>query len=71
MHTHFKHSNLVLFVLLLVACGNIHAQFASKVIDYVPAPGQYTNAEFMGTPAAAASLVGTNKGMVSLGAYGG
>ncbi len=71
MLTHFKHSNLFLFVLLLVACGNIHAQFASKVIDYVPAPGQYTNAEFMGTPAAAASLVGTNKGLVSLGAYGG
>jgi hypothetical protein len=71
MLTHFKRSALFLFVLLLVACGNIHAQFASKVIDYLPAPGQYTNAEFMGTPAAAASLVGTNKGLVSLGAYGG
>ncbi|MBA4410182.1 MAG: T9SS type A sorting domain-containing protein [Bacteroidota bacterium] len=47
------------------------AQFASKLIEYLPAPGQYTNAEFIGTPNAANSIVGINKGLVSLGAFGG
>jgi hypothetical protein len=47
------------------------AQFVSKVLDYLPAPGQHTNSDFIGTPSAANSLVGTNKGMVSLGAFGG
>lgn len=47
------------------------AQFASGVTDYIPAPGQYTNADFIGTPTAAASLVNTNRGLVSLGAFGG
>ena len=48
-----------------------NAQFVSKVLDYLPAPGQHTNSDFVGTPTAANSLVGTNKGMVSLGAFGG
>ena len=47
------------------------AQFVSKVLDYLPAPGQHTNSDFIGMPSAANSLVGTNKGMVSLGAFGG
>jgi hypothetical protein len=50
---------------------NSDAQFASKLIEYLPAPGQYTNAEFIGTPDAAKSIVGVNKGLVSLGAFGG
>ena len=57
--------------LLLVVFGRVDAQFISGVIDYSPAPGQFTNAEYIGTPSAANSLVGTNKGMVSLGAFGG
>jgi len=48
-----------------------NAQFISKVLDYSPAPGQFTNADNIGTPSAASSLVGTNKGLVSLGAFGG
>lgn len=47
------------------------AQFAMKMIEYLPAPGQYTNAESIGTPEAAKSIIGTTKGLVSLGAYGG
>lgn len=47
------------------------AQFISTVLDYTPAPGQYTNADFIGTPQASNSLVGNNKGLVSLGAFGG
>lgn len=50
---------------------NSNAQFASKLIDYLPAPGQYTNAEYIGTRDAANSIVGSNKGLVSLGAFGG
>ena len=50
---------------------NADAQFATKICDYLPAPGQYTNSDFFGTPTAANSIVGTNKGLVSLGAYGG
>jgi hypothetical protein len=46
-------------------------QFATGIVDYLPAPGQYTNADFIGTPAAANSLIGTNRGLVSLGAFGG
>lgn len=48
-----------------------HAQFVTKVLDYLPAPGQYTNADNIGTPEAANSLSGTNKGLVSLGDFGG
>jgi hypothetical protein len=50
---------------------DLKAQFPTKLIEYLPAPGQYTNADFIGTPAAAKSIVGTNKGLVSLGAFGG
>lgn len=61
---------LVVSILMLIF-NNAGAQFVSKVVDYLPAPGQYTNAEYIGTPEAAKSIVGTNKGLVSLGAFGG
>ncbi|MBW8333088.1 MAG: T9SS type A sorting domain-containing protein [Prolixibacteraceae bacterium] len=57
-----------IFVLIIL---KVQGQFATGVSDYLPAPGQYTNAEFIGTPAAATSLIGTNRGVVSLGAFGG
>ena len=57
-----------IFVLIIL---KVQGQFASGVSDYLPAPGQYTNADFIGTPSAATSLVGTNRGLVSLGAFGG
>ncbi len=62
---------LLVTTLLLALFHPAEAQFISKIIDYSPAPGQFTNADFIGTPTAAQSLVGTNKGMVSLGAFGG
>jgi hypothetical protein len=49
----------------------LKAQFITRVAEYIPAPGQYTNAEFIGTPEAANSIIGTTKGLVSLGAFGG
>lgn len=69
---HFRHICKLIFIsILMLFFLKSHGQFASGVIDYLPAPGQYTNADFIGTPAAAQSLVGTNRGMVSLGAFGG
>lgn len=49
----------------------VSAQFVPQVVNYLPAPGQYTNADYFGTPDAAQSIVGTDKGMVCLGAFGG
>ena len=62
---------LAVIALLMMFFHDSNAQFASKLIEYLPAPGQYTNAEFIGTPDAANSIVGVNKGLVSLGAFGG
>lgn len=67
-------SNILKFLLigfLLFKAGLSNAQFISKIVDFTPAPGQFTNAENIGTPAAAKSIAGTNKGLVSLGAFGG
>lgn len=66
----YSRSSFIIYFLLLLS-QFAGAQFATGVTNYTPAPGQYTNAEFMGTPAAANSIVSTNKGMVSLGAFGG
>jgi len=68
----FKHVNkLFIISVLMFLSGRVEAQFVSKVLDYLPAPGQHTNSDFIGTPSAANSIVGTNKGLVSLGAFGG
>lgn len=61
----------LLFSALLLRIQPASAQFVPKVVDYLPAPGQYTNADYFGTPVAAQSIVGTDKGMVCLGAWGG
>ena len=62
---------LFLISMLMLFLVKAQGQFASGVSDFLPAPGQYTNADFIGTPGAAKSLVGTNRGLVSLGAFGG
>jgi hypothetical protein len=45
--------------------------YASKVLEYHPAPGQFINILSTGTPAAAQSLAGTIGNPLSLGGYGG
>lgn len=68
----FYYIRKLLFVSILVLIiVKAQGQFATSVMDYLPAPGQYTNAEFIGIPTAASSIVGTNRGLVSLGAFGG
>jgi len=47
------------------------AQYISKVLEYVPAPGQFTNTEPWGSPVAASTLVGGVTGSMCLGAFGG
>jgi hypothetical protein len=63
--------SFLIISLLIFWFNQTNAQFVSKVIEYIPAPGQFTNADYIGTPSAANSIVGTNKGLVSLGAFGG
>jgi len=67
---YFSHKLFIVSILMLIIL-ETQGQFATGVSNYLPAPGQYTNAQFLGTPTAAQSLVGTNRGLVSLGAYGG
>ncbi len=47
------------------------AQYISRVLEYVPAPGQFTNTEPWGSPVAASTLVGGVSGSMCLGAFGG
>ncbi len=47
------------------------AQYISRVLEYVPAPGQFTNTEPWGSPIAASTLVGGVSGSMCLGAFGG
>ena len=45
--------------------------YVSKIVEYVPAPGQFTNTGAWGTPAKATSIVGGLNGGISLGGFGG
>lgn len=47
------------------------AQYISQVLEYVPAPGQFTNTKPWGSPQAASTLVGGVSGSMCLGAFGG
>lgn len=47
------------------------AQYVSEIIEYKPAPGQFTNDGSFGSPEAAENIIGGTSGLVSLGAYGG
>ncbi len=44
--------------------------YASRVIEFLPAPGQFTN-ESIGQSTSAEKTIGTQDGMISLGAFGG
>lgn len=71
MNNFLQFRKLFIISILVLIIVKAHGQFATGIADYLPAPGQYTNADFIGTPPAATSLVGTNRGLVSLGAFGG
>ncbi len=48
-----------------------NSPYVSQVIEYKPAPGQFTNTLTWGSPSAAQSIIGGINGHISLGAYGG
>ncbi len=47
------------------------SQFISDVLEYTPAPGQFTNSTPWGNPASSASIIGGVNGTMCLGAFGG
>jgi hypothetical protein len=47
------------------------AQYISRVLEYIPAPGQHINSTPWGDEKSAASIVGGVSGTLSLGAFGG
>jgi len=48
----------------------LQAQYATKVFDFLPAPGQFTNTS-IGISSASTNVVGNTSSMVSLGSFGG
>ncbi len=48
----------------------LQAQYITEILEYKPAPGQFTNTSYA-SPEGAASIVGGLQGAVSLGAFGG
>ena len=59
------------FIFLFFIGYSVNAQYISEVLEYKPAPGQFTNKAPWGVPASKNSLVGTVTGSMSLGAFGG
>ena len=62
---------IVLFALGAVFRCYPQSEYISRVIEFHPAPGQFTNSADWGTPQRAESLVGGLSRGVSLGGYGG
>ncbi len=59
------------FLIFLLSCHLLSAQYVSKLIEYLPAPGQVINTESAGSIEAAVSLTSSGGGLVSLGSFGG
>ncbi len=59
------------FIVLFLISQITNAQYISEVLEYKPAPGQFTNSAPWGVPASSNSLIGTVTGSMSLGAFGG
>src|SRR5690554_2025005 len=65
-------TNRLFYIILFFLISQItNAQYISEVLEYKPAPGQFTNSAPWGVPASANSLIGTVTGSMSLGAFGG
>jgi hypothetical protein len=60
-----------LFVTLCSLGLVLNAQYISKVHEYKPGPGQWTNESPWGTPQSANSIIGGLQGALCLGAFGG
>jgi hypothetical protein len=56
---------------LILMSSSLFAQYISKILEFRPAPGQFINLTSTGTPEAAESIKGPERGLVSLGSAGG
>ncbi len=65
------HQRIIIFILGILSLASIEAQYISEVVEYSPAPGQFTNSSPWGTPYAASTIVGGITGSMGLGAFGG
>ncbi len=65
------HKSILLFLLFFGMTGKAFPQYIHEVLDYKPAPGQFINKAPWGLPESAQSIVGTQTGSLSLGAFGG
>lgn len=63
-------NRIPLIISLLISLNAFAQRYPVAVTEYRPAPGQHINADYWGSPSAAASLTG-NSGHISLGAFGG
>lgn len=61
----------IVTALFLTAASGLQAQYIREVLEYTPAPGQFTNTWPWGSPASVESLTGGINGHVSLGGFGG
>ncbi len=55
---------------LLISVYLLQAQYITEILEYKPAPGQFTNTSYA-SPEGATSIIGGIQGAVSLGAFGG
>ena len=72
-NTIIMRSVVTIVVLLLLVTGIYPQQvpFATRIIEYKPAPGQYINDPVAGTPAVALGILNEPGSALSLGGYGG
>jgi hypothetical protein len=60
-----------IYLILILVLPEAGAQYISEVLEYRPAPGQFTNTAPWGSPVARESITGRRDGSMSLGAFGG
>ncbi|MFT3738927.1 MAG: hypothetical protein QM786_09220 [Breznakibacter sp.] len=65
-----QHLSVAILPVLLAVCLTARAQYVTRVFEFMPAPGQFTNTS-IATASAAANVTGSNDNMVSLGSFGG
>jgi hypothetical protein len=62
---------LIVIGIALLSFIGVDAQYITEVLEYTPAPGQFTNTLSWGSPHAASGIVGGVDGSLCLGAWGG
>jgi len=66
----FTHTYTITVPVPVVEITPTSSKFISRILDYLPAPGQFVN-ETLGKPEQAQKLIGTTTNLISLGGFGG